>query len=180
MNGNRLNYNIITLLSGFLFVLLSSPVDAGPDSSSITGNYKLNEEESDDFLEAFEDQLEEMGRITRRVARVLINRRGGHAEEVKIEISDDTVIFQADENDPIHFPADGSEITHINDSGDEMKGRAELEGNRLRISMMGDSGGSVTEYQLNDNGDKLNVDRKIEVGRLAEAVEFQVVYDRAG
>ncbi len=181
MMGINLNQHIGKIISGvFLALLFLYPQDATSATDDFNGTYELDEDASDDFMEAFDDPLQELSRLRRGVARIIINRRGGHAEEVYIQITDDTITFRSDDNDPIFFPADGEEIVHINDSGDEMKAKAELEGNRLRITMEGEDGGSVTEYHLNDDHNRLDVERKIEIGQLSDPVEFSVVYNRKG
>lgn len=174
-----LNKQKVWLFLGVLCVCgLFAPKVTIADSPVIAGTYMLDKEASDDFTEAFEEELQEMGRIRRTIARHMISRRGGHAEQIRIVIEEHQIVFHSDDRDPIIFPADGSEITHINDNGDEMKARAELEGNLLRISMNGEDGGTVTEYQLNSTGDILKVDRKLTSDRLSNPVEFQVVYHR--
>lgn len=146
--------------------------------SPFNGTWILDEEASDDFAEAFEPALQEMGRIRRSIARIALGRADGHAPFVHIEITDDYITVQQGERRPARLPANGEPVQHENDDGDIMQGTAHLEGNVLRVEMQGENGGSNTDYHLSDNHQRLTVHRTLESERLPEPVEILAVYNR--
>ena len=179
MTGYYRKIKSVGILIGVLVCsVFQLPNTSEADTPGFTGTFTLDEERSDDFTEAFEGELQEMGRFRRAIARRLITRRGGHAEKIHIEVGDEYIILQSDERDPIRFPANGDEFTHTNEDGDEMTASAQLDGNILKISMMGDDGGSVTEYRLDSEGKAIRVNRKLESDQLNNPVRFSVVYNR--
>jgi len=94
----------------FLGALGVSGMAFADSSTSLTGNYTLDADESDELSEVFEPALEDMGRIRRGIARRVLERQDGPGERMEIEEKDDAVRIDTSNEPTRTIPLDGQTV----------------------------------------------------------------------
>ena len=147
-------------------------------STSLTGNYTLDADESDELSEVFELALEDMGRIRRGIARRVLERQDGPGERMEIEEKDDAVRIDTSNEPTRTIPLDGQTVEHENSDGDVVELRAGRENGNLVVYTDSDRGEYKSVYQLSDDGDRLDIVMEMDMDDLSRIVEYRLVYRR--
>ena len=162
----------------FMVALGVSGSVAADSTTSLTGSYTLDADESDELSEVFEPALEDMGRIRRGIARRVLERQDGPGERMQIEEGDDAIRIDSSNEPTRTIPLDGEAVEHENSDGDVVELRAGRENGNLVIYTDSDRGEYTSEYQLSDDGERLDIVMEMDMDDLSRIVEYRLVYRR--
>lgn len=148
-------------------------------SSHLTGTYRLDLSRSDDARRAAERAARDLAPSERRRVLDSIAQRLEAPQQLALDVRGRTVTIASTRASQISFVADGRERTEINANNRTIRSRATLSGDQLMVSTTGDTGNdfSVT-FDSVDNGQRLNVTRRVFVAGLTNPVVVQSVYDK--
>lgn len=145
----------------------------------LTGTYRLDFSRSDDARDAADRATRNMAPSERRRVYDAVVQRLEAPNELALDVSGRNVTIASTRAAQISFVADGRERIETSPSGRTIRSRATLSGNRLMVSTTGDRGNdfSVT-FDAVDNGQRLNVTRRVYVQGLTNPVLVQSTYDK--
>lgn len=166
------------LLIAAVFALLTIPATAMADSPSLSGIYGLDEEASDEMVEAFEPAIAEMSRLKRRFARRQVRRADNPSEQITIEKEDGKVMIEAGDDPPLKVELGGEAVEHTDAEGEKRQVSARMEGDTLRVHYDVEDGEYDTRYRLESEGQRLAIISEIDVEELPKAVTYRLYYNR--
>ena len=165
-----------SLISIAALAVIAVPALAAADEPSLSGSYTLDEQRSDEMVEAFEPAIEEMSWWKRGVARRVARREDNPAQRLRIEKTGDEVTIDPSDGPPRTFPLDG-EVVEYEDADD----------NPVRVSARVEEGTLVMDYDIvvgeytayfRLRGDRLELVRDMDLDRLPRRIEYRLVYRR--
>lgn len=160
-----------------LFLIVTLPGTAMAESPpSYSGTYELDEEASDDLMEAFEPAVKEMSRFKRPFARRTIRRESGPEAKLRIQKNDEMLIIEAHED--FRVPLNGEPVDHEDNDGDIVQMSAWIDDGVLMVRTEMDDGEYTTEYRLSPDGKQLSALTRIDVEQLPKRVDYLIVYIR--
>ena len=148
-------------------------------SSRLTGTYRLDFSRSDDAQRMAERATRDLAPSERRRVLDAVTQRLDAPQQLALDVRGRTVTIASTRAAQISFVADGRERFETNATGRTIRSRATLTGDQLLVSTTGDTGNdfSVT-FDSIDNGQRLNVIRRVFVQGLTSPVVVQSVYDK--
>ena len=148
-------------------------------SSRLTGTYRLDFARSDDARRAAEGAARNLAPSERRRVLDRIAQRLEAPEQLALDVRSRNVTIASTRAAQISFVADGRDRTETNANNRTIRSRATLTGDQLLVSTTGDTGNdfSVTFASV-DNGQRLNVTRRVFIQGLTNPVVVQSVYDK--
>ena len=163
-----------------LFVALTLAVSgtASAEVSEMSGTYQLDQEASDDLVEAFEPAVSEMSRFRRGFARRAIRRKDGPDEVMKIELNDEEIVIHAGDSPAMEIPLNGEVIEYEDSSGDIQQVSAKVHDEFVEVHTRINEGEYTAEYRIGDGGQRLEIDMVMDIDRLPKKVDYRIVYRR--
>lgn len=148
-------------------------------TTRLTGTYRLDVSRSDDARAAAERATRNMSPSERRRVLDAVTQRLEAPNELALDVRGRNVTIASTRAPQISFVADGRERIETNANGNTIRSRASVSGDQLMVSTTGDRGSdfSVT-FDSVDNGQRLNVTRRVYVPGLNTAVLVQSSYDK--
>jgi hypothetical protein len=148
-------------------------------TSPLTGTYRINPSQSDDARDAADRATRDLSPSERRRVFDSVTRRLEAPDQIAIDVRGRTVTIASSRAPQITFDADGRERLETNANGRTIHSRATLNADQLMVSTNGDTGNdfSVT-FDVMDNGQRLNVTRRVYVQGLTQPVVVQSGYEK--
>jgi hypothetical protein len=148
-------------------------------SNRLTGTYRLDFSRSDDARRMAERATRDLAPSERRRVLDAVTQRLEAPQQLALDVRGRTVTLASTRASQISFVADGRERFETNATGRTIRSRATLSANQLMVSTTGDTGNdfSVT-FDSIENGQRLNVTRRVFVQGLSNPVVVQSVYDK--
>ncbi len=147
-------------------------------ANRLTGTYQLDRSRSDDPAGVADRELGSLPYGDPQM-RDQVMRRLEAPEQIAIDLRGRTVTLASTRAPQITFEADGRENIETTPGGRTIRARATLNGNQLMISTNGDTNNQFTvTFDPLDNGQRLNVTRRVYVDSLGRSVTSQSTYTR--
>ena len=148
-------------------------------ANRLTGTYRVDTSRSDDARNAAERATRDLAPSERRRVIDAVTRRLEAPTELALDVRGRNVTLASTRASQISFVADGRERVETNANNRTVRSQATLSGDQLTVSTTGDRGNdfSVT-FDSVDNGQRLNVTRRVYVQGLTSPVVVQSVYDK--
>lgn len=145
----------------------------------LTGTYRLDSSRSDDARNAAERATRDLAPSERRRIIDAVSNRLEAPAELALDVRGQNVTLASTRAAQISFVADGRERVETNANNRTVRSRATLSGDQLLVSTTGDRGNdfSVT-FDSIENGQRLNVTRRVYVQGLTSPVVVQSIYDK--
>jgi len=157
------------------------PYDNAPGQfrNGLTGTYRVDTSRSDDARDAAERATRNMAPSERRRVLDAVTQRLEAPNELALDVRGRNVTIASTRAPQISFVADGRERVETSSTGRTIRSRATVSGDQLMVSTTGDRGNdfSVTFDSL-DNGQRLNVTRRVYVQGLNSPVVVQSTYEK--
>ena len=147
--------------------------------NQLTGTYRVDTSRSDDARTAADRATRDLAPSERRRVIDAVTQRLEAPAELALDVRGQNVTIASTRASQISFVADGRERVETNANNRTVRSRATLSGDQLLVSTTGDRGNdfSVT-FDSIDNGQRLNVTRRVYVQGLTSPVVVQSFYDR--
>jgi YMGG-like Gly-zipper len=148
-------------------------------ASQLTGTYRIDPSRSEDAREAADMATRDLSYNERQRVLDSVTRRLEPPDQIAIDVRGRSVTIASTRAPQITFDADGREQLETNANGRTIRSRATLSANQLMVSTSGDTGNdfSVT-FDAMDNGQRLNVTRRVFAQGLTRPVIVRTVYDK--
>ena len=148
-------------------------------SNRLTGTYRVDLSRSDDARSAAQRAARDLAPSERMRVLDSLTQRLEAPEQLALDVRGQDVTIASSRAAQITFVADDRDRTETNARGRTIRSRATVNGGQLIVSTTGDTGNdfSVTFDSL-DNGQRLNVTRRVYVQGLTSPVVVQSVYDK--
>ena len=159
-------------------VAASGPVEA--QDASLRGTYVLDRERSANINQAIETTIRRMSFVARPIARSRLRRTNAYYDRVVIDFTPVRVTTQFDGRHVIESPAGGETIKWTREDGEVLDLSTRWQGGRLVQSFTADDGGRVNTYSVGEDGRTLTMHVVVSSPRLPRALEYDLVYTRAG
>jgi hypothetical protein len=145
----------------------------------LTGTYRIDSSRSDDARTAADRATRDLAPSERRRLTDAVTQRLEAPAELALDVRGQNVTLASTRASQISFVADGRERVETNANNRTVRSRATLNGDQLMVSTTGDRGNdfSVT-FDSIDNGQRLNVTRRVYVQGLTSPIVVQSVYDK--
>lgn len=157
------------------------PYDNAPGQfrNGLTGTYRVDVARSDDARDAAERATRNMAPSERRRVLDAVTQRLEAPSELALDVRGRNVTIASTRAPQISFVADGRERVETSSTGMTIRSRATVSGDQLMVSTTGDRGNdfSVT-FDSVDNGQRLNVTRRVYVQGLNSPVVVQSSYNK--
>src|SRR5438874_19617 len=151
----------------------------GPIASRLTGTYRLDISRSDDARIAADRAARDLAPSERTRVLDSLTRRLEAPEQLALDIRGQSVTIASTRAAQITFVADGRNRTEINSRGRTIRSRATVNGGELMVSTTGDTGNDFTvTFDALDNGQRLNVTRRVYVQGLTNPVIVRSFYEK--
>jgi hypothetical protein len=152
---------------------------AGQFRTGLTGTYRVDVSRSDDARAAAERATRNLAPSERRRVLDAVTQRLEAPNELALDVRGRNVTIASTRAPQISFVADGRERIETSSTGRTIRSRATVSGDQLTVSTTGDRGNdfSVT-FDSIDNGQRLNVTRRVYVQGLNSPVVVQSTYDK--
>jgi hypothetical protein len=145
----------------------------------LTGTYRLNSSQSDDARSAADRATRDLAPSERRRVEDSVIRRLESPDQLALDVRGQSVTIASTRAAQISFVADGRERVETNTNGRTIRSRATLNSDQLMVSTTGDRGNDFTvTFDSIDNGQRLNVTRRVYVTGLTSPVVVHSLYDR--
>ena len=156
-----------------------NPTYGNQFTSRLNGTYRIDPSQSDNARDAADRATRDLAPSERRQVFDTVSRRLEAPDQMAIEVRGRTVTIASSRARQITFDADGRERLETNANGRTIRARATLNADQLIVSTNGDTGNdfSVT-FDAMDNGQRLNVTRRIYVQGLTQPVVVQSAYEK--
>src|SRR5713101_2938885 len=156
-----------------------NPTYGNPVSSQLTGTFRIDLSRSDDAARIADQATRDLSPSEQRRLRDSIIRRLESPDQLAIDVRGRTVTLASTRAPQITFEADGRERVETTPSGRTVHSRVTLTSNQLSVSSTGDAGNEFTAtFDPIDNGQRLNVIRRVYVQGLSRPVAVQSTYDK--
>ena len=157
------------------------PYDNAPGQfrNGLTGTYRVDVSRSDNARDAAERATRNLAPSERRRVLDAVTQRLDAPNELALDVRGRNVTIASTRAPQISFVADGRERIETSSTGRTIRSRATVSGSQLMVSTTGDRGNdfSVT-FDSVDNGQRLNVTRRVYVQGLTSPVVVQSSYDK--
>ena len=157
------------------------PYDNAPGQfrNGLTGTYRVDVSRSDDARDAAERATRNLAPSERRRVLDAVTQRLEAPNELALDVRGRNVTIASTRAPQISFVADGRERIETSSTGATIRSRATVSGDQLMVSTTGDRGNdfSVT-FDSVDNGQRLNVTRRVYVQGLNSPVVVQSTYNK--
>src|SRR5260370_40058330 len=165
--------------AGAAYPPYGNPSYGNPVSSQLTGTFRIDLSRSDDAARIADQATRDLSPSEQRRLRDSIIRRLESPDQLAIDVRGRTVTLASTRAPQITFEADGRERVETTPSGRTVHSRVTLTSNQLSVSSTGDAGNEFTAtFDPIDNGQRLNVIRRVYVQGLSRPVAVQSTYDK--
>lgn len=168
---------ILILLIASVF----SPAPARAQDPSLAGQYRLVPEQSDHVGDAVAEATEGAGFFVRTMGRRMLTGRLTPAEQIRITLTDTLVVIGSDKGPerPILVVGDPGHPPRGRDGeGDQSVAFAWWDGPVLGARFTEDEGTREYRYALQPDGRTLQVEVRVDGGKLPRPVELSLTYAR--
>src|SRR6266446_1331913 len=150
-----------------------------PVGSQLTGTFRIDLSRSDDAARIADQATRDLSPSEQRRLRDSITRRLESPDQIAIDVRGRTVTLASTRAPQITFEADGRERIETTPSGRTVHSRVTLTSSELSVSSTGDTGNEFTvAFDSIDNGQRLNVIRRVYVPGLTRPVIVQSIYEK--
>jgi hypothetical protein len=151
----------------------------GYGSNLLSGTYRLDVTRSDDPRNAAESATRNLPNTNRQRVLDNLTARLESPEQIAIDRRGRTVTIASTRAPQITFDANGQESVETTANGRTVRARATLTGDQLTVSSTGNNGNDYTvTFTPIDNGQRLNVTRRIINQNLSRPVIVQSIYEK--
>jgi hypothetical protein len=147
--------------------------------TGLTGTYRVESSRSDDARSAADRATRNLAPSERRRIMDSLAQRLEAPEQLALDVRGRNVTIASTRASQISFVADGRERVETNAAGRTIRSRATITGNQLMVSTTGDRGNDFSvSFDSVENGQRLNVTRRVYVQGLSAPVVVNSVYDK--
>jgi len=148
-------------------------------STRLTGTYRVDSSRSDDARSAAERATRGLAPSERRRVLDSVAQRLEAPLQLALDVRGRNVTLASTRASQISFVADGRDRTETAANGRTIRSRATLSGDQLLVSTTGNTGNDFSvSFDSVDNGQRLNVIRRVHVQGLTGPVVVRSVYDK--
>jgi len=145
----------------------------------LTGTYRLDASRSEDARSAADRATRNLARSQRERVFDALTQRLEAPDQLALDVRGRNVTIASTRAQQISFVADGRERFETNANNRTIRSRATLSGDQLTVSTTGDRGNDFTvTFDPIDNGQRLNVTRRVYVQGLTSPVVVQSIYEK--
>lgn len=181
-NWNQLRPDLESLANAFNIAWnwSTTPGTGGyPSSNDLTGTYRISATQSEDARRIADDATRSISVGERQRIYDALIRRLDPPQMLAIDRRGTAVTIASTRAPQISFVADGREQIETNPNGRTIRVRAQLSGDQLTISRIGDRADDFTvNFDLVDSGRRLLVTRTLYSDRISQPVTVRSYYDR--
>ncbi len=150
-----------------------------PVSNQFTGTFRIDPSRSDDAALIADQATRDLSPGEQQRLRDSITRRLESPDQIAIDVRGRTVTLASTRAPQITFEADGRERIETTPSGRTVHSRVTLTSSELSVSSTGDTGNEFSvAFDSIDNGQRLNVIRRVYVPGLTRPVVVQSTYEK--
>ena len=145
----------------------------------LTGTYRLNLTQSDRAATIADQATRHLTGQERQRIREMIIRRLEAPESLALERTGRNISMASSRAPQVTFEADGVEKSEQRPNGRTVRTMANVQGDRLIISTVGDRGNDYTvTFDPVEQGRRLRVNRRLDIEQLTQPVVVNSIYDK--
>lgn len=175
---SRLKGGLTFYLTAVLMLVGLAAMQTSAQAYNLNGTYQLDASRSDDTREIADRAIEISDVRNEREARRDLEDKLEAPQEIAINVSGKQVTLKTSNSNQITFTADGRERVDTLPSGERVRTRATLQGDKLVISRFGSETDFTVTFESVNRGSTLRVTRRFTTEYLRQTVFAESVYQK--